>query len=86
MSVISQREARRMRKRLTELEQAENSRRNGWVREYPGGVNIASVSWAKDERIPVAIRTARLLGHAVVVTADDGGGVRFFALPLGSRR
>ena len=79
---ISQREARRLRKRVEELERQDNRRRNAWANEYPGGVNIGSVTLADaDCHVIGAIHAARLLKHAVVVTRT-GGTINFFALPL----
>lgn len=69
---ISQREARRLYKRVQELEQSNAARLRAWSSEYPGGVNIASCVWSKTDVVPVAIHTARLLGYAVVVTEHDG--------------
>lgn len=80
---ISQREARRLRKRVEELELQEDRRRRAWSQEWFGGVNIATAEFNALDRIPVAIRTARMLGHAVVVIGSDGGDLRFMALPLG---
>jgi hypothetical protein len=79
---ISQREARRLRKRVSELEADELSRRRQWATEWPGGTTIASTSWSKDAAVPVAIRTARCLGHAVVALEDGAGLVRFVAVRL----
>ena len=80
---ISQREARRLRKRVEELESLENKRRRSWVTEYPGGVYLASSSPAP--HIHAMVKTARKLGHAVVVTAhNDNGEIQFYALPLSS--
>lgn len=80
--MISQREARRLRKRVTELERRELDRRRVWGQEWFGGVNIATIKYEDaDHKIPVSIRTARRLGHAVVVVGDDSGQLRFVALP-----
>ncbi len=76
---ISQREARRLRKRVNELEYAETKRRQSWSQEWPGGIHIASTSPSAD--VLAATRTARRLGHAVVVVLDnDGASVRLMAL------
>lgn len=83
---ISQREARRLRKRVQVLQEAENARRRTWAQDYPGGVEIARTEWQTHEAIPTAVRTARKLGHAVVVMgADSTGLLRFIALPLESK-
>jgi hypothetical protein len=77
---ISQREARRLRQRVEELEIAEVRRRRGWSADYPGGVHIASVEYSADHRLLVAIGTARRLGHAVVVV-ERSGELLFYGIP-----
>ena len=81
---ISQREARRLKKQVEELLRDERSRLGKWAMDWPGGVNVASTQWGPNDVVPVAIRTARLLGHAVVAMADSNGLVRFMALKLKS--
>ncbi len=77
---ISQREARGLRQCVRELEAAENLRRGNWSQEWPGGVHIRSASL---DAISVAmLKTARRLGHAVVVIEAGADTVNFFALPL----
>lgn len=77
---ISQREARRLRKKLGEMERAEEARRRSWASDYPGGVNF-TVS-QPNETVIAAIKTARMLGHAVVVTLN-GSTVLYHAMPVG---
>jgi hypothetical protein len=79
---ISQREARRLKRRVEALEVAERSRRSAWVSEWPGGTEIARMTVDAWSYVPVSVRTARRLGHAVVVLADTEGVLRFMALPL----
>lgn len=81
MMKISQKEARRLRKRVRELEQAERHRRRSWGQEWLGGVIVTSFQWPTTDQHVIAIRTARKIGHAVVVTGDDNGMLRFVALP-----
>lgn len=82
MTAISQREARRLQKRVARLETILKSQRRQYVATYPGGVNIATLDLSGDMRTYGAIRTARLLGHAVVMVSDDGTyQVRIHALP-----
>lgn len=81
---ISQREARRLRKRVSELEATERRRRGHWAHEFPGGTIITSAKFDAASTVPVAIKTARLLKHAVVASCDTDGTVYFFALPLPS--
>ena len=84
---ISQREARRLRKRVTELESAEEYRRRAWSQEFVGGVEIARATWDdKFAHVPQAVRVARKLKHAVVCVGDDSGLVRFVALPIAKAR
>lgn len=81
MTHISQREARRLRKQLRELEQRDNRRSNAWAQDYPGGTVIATISLAALPKENSAISTARKLKHAVVAISD-GDLVRFYALPI----
>lgn len=85
-TVISQREARRLRKRVQELEAENAERLRRWSSEWPGGTSIVSVKWDEFARVPVAIRTARALRHAVVVTVSNDGLVNFIALPIADVR
>lgn len=79
--MISQREARRLKKRVAELEGVEESRMRRWATDWPGGTEIARLDCQ-----PIslsAIRTARKLRHAVVVVSDEESAtVRFMALPM----
>ena len=78
MNHISQREARRLRKRVAELEQADAGRRNRWAADYPGGVNIDTIAVTETEWH--VVQTARLLGHAVVVMCGDCPQLRVYGL------
>lgn len=78
---ISQLVARRLQKRVDAFEVIFEDQRRVWGQEYFHAVNIASLALAKEHDVPIAVRTARKLGHAVVVLGDDGGGLRFMALP-----
>lgn len=78
---ISQTEARRLKRRVLELERMESSRRAIYGAGYPGGVNIANHAFASDrDYLPAVVGTSRRLGHAVVVV-DDGSTLRFYAIP-----
>jgi hypothetical protein len=79
---ISQRDARTYRKRVEALEQQEKDRNRNWVSDWPRSVLLTSTKWEAGDLVPVSIRTARKLGHAVVVTVDDGGLVKFHAVKL----
>ncbi len=78
---ISQREARRLRKRVDALESADRVRRNRWAATYPGGTHIATMAAVDLPKSLSAVETARNLQHAVVVTTD-GNNVLFYALPV----
>lgn len=77
---ISQREARRLRQRVDQLERAIERQRASYAQEWFGGVNIASHQMP--DSVAACIRTARQLKHAVVVIGDDSDSIRFMALPL----
>lgn len=78
MKTISQREAHRLRKRVSELEHEDHRRLSRWSSDYPGvllGTLAVSLS---DWQI---IRVARALGHAVVLTTDTEGTLRIYGSP-----
>jgi hypothetical protein len=78
---ISQREARRLRKLVNELESTELGRRRSWSQDWgPGWVQIESTTLTAVEF--AAVKTARKLGHAVIVVPKDGTDVSFFAVKL----
>jgi hypothetical protein len=76
---ISQREARRLKKRVMELEQRHANQRDRWAANYPGGIGLCSLLRSKDW-ITGRIDAARMLGHPVVVTQNDDGTLCFFAV------
>lgn len=63
---ISQREARRLQKRVFELMRNEAVRAQRWSTDYPGGTNIATIELSPI--IYAKVDTARRLGFALVVT------------------
>ena len=76
--LISQREARALRKRVAVLERRWTQRNSWWSREYPGGVHIAEFQYAP---AAAAVKIARRLGHAVVVK-ESGDNLNFYAMSL----
>lgn len=78
---ISQREARRLRKRVAELEEADRVRRSAWHSDWPGGVHLTGFVAHSD--IVAQVKTARKLGHAVVVT-NTGDNLQLYACKLPS--
>lgn len=84
-NTISQAEARALKRRVAQLEAAEEQRRATWAIDYPDGTQI-TVTGHDSSEVPVivAIRTARRLGHAVVAV-EDGSRIRYHALPLPKR-
>lgn len=76
---ISQREARRLKKRVLELESREESRRSRWAASYPGGTNFHQ--FKVDKESAAAIRVASVLQHAVVARIDGSDNLLFYALP-----
>jgi hypothetical protein len=87
--VISQREARRLRKRVEELANEIDQRRNAWAADYVGGVHLGTLVLGDDPgaiELFGQIKGARKLRHAVVVTLEtDGRRIRFHALPEATR-
>lgn len=81
MKPISQREARALKKRVAELETAEDGRRSRWALTYPGGVHLGSLPRNTEDWFFQRLETARMLSHAVVATTKDGA-IHFYALPL----
>jgi hypothetical protein len=77
---ISQREARRLRKRVQELEDWERQRMNPWHTGWPRGVDVGSVT--VDSATYAALHTARKLRHAVVVVTDELNTLKFYAIPM----
>ena len=84
--MISQREARRLKKRVEELEQVISDQRNRWSSKYPGGIHIGTVTMERDWFIG-RIEAARMMRHAVVATVPENNGkIEFYALPLGDSK
>lgn len=77
---ISQREARRLKKRVAELEKMDEGRRKSWQSDYPGGVFLTGIT--VQPSVHAMAHTARKLGHAVVVTTNGENVVQFYALKL----
>ena len=75
--IISQREARRLRKRVEELEQRDRARRKRWSSDYPGGVNFCTLTLAPESA--ARVQTAQVLDHAIVAKID-GTSLRLYAL------
>ena len=79
---ISQREARRLAKRVAALEGMIARQRSRWLPEYPGGVHIGNINMAERGWLLGRIEGARMLQHAVVVTSNDTNELMLYALPL----
>ena len=75
---ISQRDARAMRKKLAALESRDAARARSWSSEYPGGTHIDTLAVQGVEY--VAIKTAWMLGHAVIVKPTRTNEVQVFAV------
>ena len=78
---ITQTEARRLRRRVEQLERMERDRRRAYASNYPGGVNIAIYTYADStDFLPAVVHTSRKLGHAVICVVDDRT-IRYYAIP-----
>lgn len=75
---ISQREARRLKKRVAELEQLQRDQRDRWSQSYPYGVLLGTLPRNPDW-LTGRIDAARMLGHPVIITQDKCGTLSFFA-------
>lgn len=81
MAPISQREARRLQKRVADLAHKIRVQRQQGNAAYVDGAEIYRFTLNASSHAPTAIRTARKLDHAVVVLCDDDNTIRFIALP-----
>ena len=78
---ISQREARRLKRRVEILEGIIKRQRNNWSEDYPGGTHLGKLTRERDW-LSGRIESARMLGHAIVVTEHKDGVINFYALRL----
>lgn len=76
--VITQAEARRLRKEVSRLNELERQRNNAFASEYPG---VWIGEDAPEPKTLTAIQTARKLRHAVAVQIHNGK-MQFYAVPL----
>jgi hypothetical protein len=75
---ISQREAIRLRKLVHKLEREADALRNRWASDWEAGwVNIATLEFSPESHAKV--KTARLLGHAVILLPEANNMVRVYA-------
>ena len=80
-AVISQAEARRLKKRVAELEAREEKRFAAWhTPGYPGGLPLAVRKVDTEDWMFARLQTARRLGCALVVTIADDGTVSYYAV------
>lgn len=78
---FSQREARRLQKRVDELEKQLNDQRYAWAREWPGGTHLGTID-CTSKIYDTQVLVARKLGHAVVLTYHQADKLEMYALPL----
>jgi hypothetical protein len=79
--LISQREARKWKRRAEDLEALIQRERSTYAATYPGGMHIGHLSWDSETSIGSSIYTAQRLGHAVVAVADGNRKFNLYALP-----
>jgi len=78
---ISQAEARRLRKRVRELEDRERARHRLYSQDYPGGISIVEFTSVGPEA-KGSLTTAIRLGCALVAKFS-GDSLKIFAVPRG---
>lgn len=81
MTKITQGEARRLRKRVAQLEEMIRDERRRWGASYPDGVNIGTFEMSSANAVYSAIYTASMLGHAVVCAPLSHNKFHVYALP-----
>lgn len=77
---ISQREAKRLQKRVAVLEDVIIGQRNRYLAQFPHGFHIGTITRERDN-LAGRIEAARILGHAVIVTEQNTGTLEFYAMP-----
>lgn len=76
---ISQKEARRLQRRVAELEELRRKERSEYTREYPNGIHL--LNWEPNAWVFASVKTARRLGAPVMVTHDpDDKTLHFYAV------
>lgn len=76
--VISQREARRTKKALFDLQARVDAQHSSWSHQYPGGVLLGCF---EDDKIREWVRIARKCGRAVVLIEMQDAKIQVFACP-----
>ena len=71
MSIISQREAHRLRKRVRELEERIRESRQNWRTDFPDGRHIGSIDMTNLQNMLGRVEGVRFCGSAVVATVCD---------------
>lgn len=82
---ISQREALRLRKRVTELERAEADRVKAYLIDYPGGVHLDTIDLSATPQLRGRLQGATKLGAALVAKCDGERLNVFGVLPKGQQ-
>lgn len=82
MPKISQREARRLRRKVIELSSIIDSQNKRWAEDWPSSTVICRMVPNSD--VLSCVKTARALHHAVVAVAENDGKIAFFASQLKS--
>lgn len=76
---ISQREAQRLRKRVAELEQAEQTRLAAYRQDYPGGAHLVTIDLTNLPESRGRLQGASKLG-AALVGKIDGATLNLFGV------
>ena len=75
---ISQREARRLKLRVEQMERAQEVRFNRWGQDFPGGVHVRTIATTLEER--AALKVVEAIGYAIVGRLDENWNLKIFAV------
>lgn len=78
-AIISQREARRLKQRVEQLERERREERQAWCRDYPNGIHFGSVTLVQESRFCGKLEAAQMLGR-VLVAKLNGSSLDLYAV------
>lgn len=79
--MISQREARRLKKELAAMKERDQELALGWLREWPSGTILLKQK-TTDAVLHTIVKVARQLGRPIVVTDQEGDHLLYTAVQM----